>query len=71
MFAINSKDEPLFSPDWESRLALVNVVQTRFIGSGDREFFKKLIDNKEFIVLDGVVRSLSQGFQTQKLPIKE
>lgn len=51
MFAINSKDEPLFSPDWESRLALVNVVQTRFIGSGDREFFKKLIDNKEFIIL--------------------
>lgn len=51
MFAMNEKSEPAFSESWDSRLLLVNVVRSRFIGSGDEQFFRKLIANKEFIIL--------------------
>ena len=45
MFAMNEKNEPVFSESWDSRLLLVNVVRSRFIGSGDEQFFRKLIAN--------------------------
>lgn len=47
MFAMNEKSEPAFSESWDSRLLLVNVVRSRFIGSGDEHSFRKLIANNE------------------------
>ena len=39
MLVANVKSEPQFSKDWDSRLGLVNVIQSRFIGLCDKNFF--------------------------------
>lgn len=51
MLVANVKSEPQFSKDWDSRLGLVNVIQSRFIGLCDKNFFEKLIVNRKFIIL--------------------